>query len=596
MKVLMNFVLVFFLFFISCKKEALDEEKAEVKYIEIPEEFKDYIYAKPEDVAWFKNAKYGVFVHWGPYSLAEVPASWGRLGPRPGAAAIAKIGVPEEEYNNLYKKFNPVKFNADEWIKMVKESGAKYFVFTTKHHDGFCMFDAPNTDYKITNTPFGRDIAKELADACHKYDIKLFWYYSQPDWRHPDCLTDTNGKYRTYMYEHLQTLLTNYGKIDGIFFDGLRTKYYDWDTPKMLKMIRTLQPGIIINKRWGAGMPGIEFDGDYDTPEQQIGGFQLDRPWESCVTIAEAWSWTGGKYIKTPQTNLRMLIQTAGSGGNLLLNTGPKPNGEINPAEKEVYTYISKWLDKNDESIFNTIGGPYKPSPIGVSTRKGNKIYLHILNDYANGVSKKIVLPYLPLQVNKAYILESKAEVHTTQSKESLIIDLSKLSLNDVDQIVVLELDGSAEKLAPIEVKPNEGELKFVSANASSDKKYRKSGLSNLLGGEHRQFSEGTHVKGWWAAEDDDEQPWVELSFEKAETFNYITITEQIRNCSVRKFEIQILESINSDWKTIYVGTQIGMDFSVKAPTTSAKKIRLKIIETENNYAPNISTLEVYKL
>jgi len=224
----------------------------DVKYNVIPDEYKPYIYAAPESLEWFEAARYGVFMHWGPYSLAKVPASWGRNGPRPGAGRQASSGVPQEEYDNLYKKFNPVDFDADEWIRMVKDTGAKYFIFTTKHHDGFCMFDAKNTDYKITNTPFGRDVAKELADACHKYGIKIFWYYSQPDWHHPDCLTENNDRYREYMFTQLEQLLTDYGPVAGVFFDGLGTKYYEWDTPRMLKMMRTLQPGILINSRWGA--------------------------------------------------------------------------------------------------------------------------------------------------------------------------------------------------------------------------------------------------------------------------------------------------------------------------------------------------------
>lgn len=588
--------LIILIAFISSVSTFFGQE-AKVKYREIPDEYKEYIFASDQDMEWFVTAKFGVFVHWGPYSLAEVPASWGRLGPRPGTKAIAKQGVPLEEYDNLYKQFNPVKFDADEWIKMVKKSGAKYFVFTTKHHDGFCMFDASNTDYKITNTPFKRDIAKEIADACHKYDIKLFWYYSQPDWRHPDCLTENNGVYREYMYEHLETLLTNYGKIDGIFFDGLGTKYYDWDTPKMLKMIRTLQPEIIINKRWGAGMPGIEKSGDYDTPEQQLGVFEIDRPWETCATIAEAWSWTGGKSIKTPTTNLRMLIQSAGAGGNLLLNTGPKPNGEINQPEEEVYNFIGDWLTKNGESIYNTIGGPYEPGSWGVATRKGNKIYLHILTDFANGVSKKVELPKLPLHIEKAYILSTKEPVVVTQNDSNLIIDVSKISLDNIDAIVVLEVGKNAEYLKSIVTKPKDSRLEFVAVKASSNSKYRKSDVTNLLGGKHTQFSEGTHVKGWWAADNDDKQPWVVLTLDKQDSFNYITITEQIRNCSVRKFVVEVAETEDSDnWITLYEGEEIGMDFSVKVPEIKSKKIRLKILETENNVAPNISTLEVFKL
>ena len=209
-KLLYTLILPFVFHVVNAQKD--------VKYDKLPDELLPYIYAQPEDLEWFTAAKFGVFVHWGPYSLAKVPASWGRYGNRPGAGKQAKDGVPADEYDNLYKQFNPVDFDADKWIKMVKDAGAKYFIFTTKHHDGFCMFDANNTDYKITNSPFGRDVAKELADACHKYGIKLFWYYSQPDWHHPDCLTENNATYRKYMFEHIEQFIRRSMDKYQVFF------------------------------------------------------------------------------------------------------------------------------------------------------------------------------------------------------------------------------------------------------------------------------------------------------------------------------------------------------------------------------------------
>ena len=152
----------------------------------MPDDWQDYFYAKPKDVQWFQDAKFGIFVCWGPCSIAETEIGWGRKGPRPGIEKIATSGVPEEEYDNLYKQFNPTNFNADAWIKMMRDAGAKYMIFLTKHHDGFCMFDAVGTDYKITNTPYGKDVSKQLADACHKYGVKIIRYYSQPDSHHPD--------------------------------------------------------------------------------------------------------------------------------------------------------------------------------------------------------------------------------------------------------------------------------------------------------------------------------------------------------------------------------------------------------------------------
>ncbi len=566
--------------------------QAKVKYDKIPDEYMQYIYAKPQDVQWFRDARFGVFVHWGPYVLAEVPASWGRYGPRPGAGKQATSGVPQEEYDNLYKKFNPVKFDAYEWIRMVKASGAKYFIFTTKHHDGFCMFDAHNTDYKITNTPFGRDVAKEIADACHKYGIKLFWYYSQPDWHHPDCLTENNERYRKYMYEQLRQLLTEYGKVDGLFFDGLGTKYYDWDTPKMLKMIRTLQPGIIVNRRWGAGMPGIEHNGDYDTPEQQIGVFQIDRPWETCATIAEAWSWTGAKYLKSYETNQRLLIQCSISGGNLALNTGPKPDGTINPPEKDVYLKIGKWLDKNGESIYATTGGPYKPGPWGGSTRKGNKIYLHVLTAFAEGAPKEIILPALPQKIVKSYSMTGN-DVEVDQDKESVVVRFTGNHLNSLDNIIVLETDGNTLDIDPIDTYSGKDKLWVEDIKASSEAGGNHTAKS-LLSKANGMFVEGKHFKSWWTADKGDKEPWLMVELKGPRTFNYIALAEQIRNCSVRSFVLEYEKG--GKWVPLYTGSQIGMDFSVKVLETKASKVRLRILKTEKDHKPEISKFDVIRM
>ena len=381
------------------------EAQRRVTYDKIPDALMETLYASKEDTRWFTEAKFGVFVHWGPYVLKKVPASWGRWGNRPGAGKKATDGVPADVYDALYKEFNPVKFDADKWIKMVKDAGANYFIFTTKHHDGFCMFDARNTDYKITNTPFGRDVCKEIADACHKYGIRLFWYYSQPDWHHPDCLTENNENYREYMYEHLRQLLTDYGKVSGLFFDGLGTKYSDWDTPNMVKMIRELQPGIVINRRWGGNLPGGLVNGDYDNPEQEFGMFERERPWEMCSTISNAWSWTGKGSSKTFFANLNIFINTVGSGGNLALNAGPTPLGEIFEGERIVYEKMGDWLGKYGEAIYGTLAGPYKPGVWGVSTCKGSKVYLHVTSKFLENKKAEVELPSLDAKVKGCRML-----------------------------------------------------------------------------------------------------------------------------------------------------------------------------------------------
>ncbi len=556
----------------------------------VPEEYRPYIYAEPEALEWFTEARYGVFMHWGPYSLAEVPASWGRHGPRPGAGRQANSGVPEDEYNNLYKKFNPVDFDADEWIRMVKDTGAKYFIFTTKHHDGFCMFDAKNTDYKITNTPFGRDVAKELADACHKYGIKIFWYYSQPDWYHPDCLTENNDRYREYMFEHLEQLLTQYGPIAGLFFDHLGTKSSDWETPRMLKMVRTLQPGILVNQRWGSGMPGYPKRGDYSNPEQEVGHFEIGYPWESCLTMSEAWSWTGGKRVKSFRNCLRLFIQCVGSGGNLALNTGPTPLGAINPPEKENYRLIGEWMRKYEDSVRGTIGGPYKPAPWGVSCRKDNKIFLHILPQFVG--KPEITISPLPVKITDAEVLTG-GKLKINQTGDGITIQLDPAHVDPIDNIVVLTIDGNAEELPVIESLQADQRIFIASADASSSQTGNNS-LETLMGRAQGTFVEGKKHKGWWAASNNDNDLWVTFDFGKVVEINYISMAEQIRNCSTRRFFIEY--DRNGSWETLFEGTEIGMDFRLKVPTTKTSKLRLRFIENAFGQKPHLLEFEVYKL
>lgn len=555
---------------------------------ELPEEFRPFVYAPPGATDWFEDARFGVFVHWGPYTLAGVPASWGRLGPRPGAKKVADSGVPAAVYDELYRKFDPVHFDADSWIRMVKASGAKYFIFTTKHHDGFCMFDARNTEYKITRTPFGRDVARELADSCHRHGIKLFWYYSQPDWQHPDCLTERNDQYRAYMYEHLEQLLTEYGPVAGLFFDGLNTTSSDWDTPRMLKLIRTWQPDILINRRWGWNMPGVNDNGDYDNAEQELGRFQIDRPWESCTTITPAWSWTGGDNTKTWETCLRMLIQCAGSGGNFALNSGPRPDGSINPPEIDVYERIGTWLSRYGESVYGTRGGPYPPGPWGVSCRKGNKVYLHLLAAFAHGVATEVELAALPAEVT-GYRALNGATVQVKQKNGRLLISMERVALDPLDQVIELTLDRPAEALPVVrDMSPPLVPARIEASSSQSD----RHAPEVLLGKTSGDFAEGLIHSGWWTPSPNDEEPQLIVHFARDIVVHHLGLSEQMRNCSTRRFAVACKES--TGWRMLYEGTQIGMDFSLAFPAIQTSAIRVRFLENDAQLKPAISRIEIH--
>jgi len=399
---------------------------------------------------WWQDARFGMFIHWGPVSLNGTEIGWSR-----------GREVPAAEYDQLYKSFNPIKFSAEEWVSIAKEAGMKYIVLTAKHHDGFCLWDTKTTEYNIMNTPFGRDVVKELAEACKKEGIVFCTYYSILDWYHPDYNDfDTQGgpgyqlpvgekasmtRYNKYLKTHMDELIYNYGPLGIMWYDG------EWEKPwthdmglDLYAYVRGLQNDIIINNRVDKGRKGMEgitltdrqYAGDFDTPEQEVGKYQTDRPWESCITIAQQWAWKPNDKLKSFEECIKTLVQTVGGDGNLLLNVGPMPNGEIEVRQAERLKEIGNWLKENGESVYGTRGGPIKPDKWGVSTSKDNLIYLHILSTEG----KILIIPPIDKKVVKCHLLHGN-EIAFTQNEKELSIDISDLKKDLVDNIIVLELE-----------------------------------------------------------------------------------------------------------------------------------------------------------
>ncbi|HOW18936.1 MAG TPA: alpha-L-fucosidase, partial [Phycisphaerae bacterium] len=393
--------------------------------------------AKPDRMQWFRDDKFGLFIHWGPVSLKGTEIGWSRGGPRNGRKDAKTGEIPVEVYDNLYKEFNPTAFNANEWVAIARAAGMKYLVFTTKHHDGFCEFDSKLTDYKITNSPFGRDVVAELAKACHANGMRLGFYYSPPDWHHPDYRTANHARYIEYMHGQIRELLSNYGKVDVMWFDGLGGTAKDWDSERLFAMIHRLQPDILINNR--CGLPG-----DYDTPEQKIGEYRTDRAWETCMTLGRQWAWKPDDQIKSLKECIHILARTVGGDGNLLLNVGPMPDGRIEPRQVERLKEIGEWLGKYGESIYRTRGGPFRPGPWGASTYRGNTVYLHILAWQGHSVR----LPALNKTIVKSRILTGGIGT-IEQDDQGIEITLSPAFQNGIDTIIALELDGPAADAHP---------------------------------------------------------------------------------------------------------------------------------------------------
>jgi len=400
---------------------------------------------------WWREARFGMFIHWGPVSLKGTEISWSRGGERRGIEGKGEI--PVEVYDNLYKQFNPVRFSAKKWVSIARSAGMRYMVLTAKHCDGFCMWRSRVDSYSIAHTPFKRDVCGELANAAHQAGMRIGWYYSPMDWRDPDCRTERNEIYVKRMQGHLRELLGNYGSIDVLWFDTDGGPA-PWDQARTYGLVRSLQPGLIIDNRLDMGSQQdykdqrISPKADYRTPEQFVGAFDDQHPWETCMTLGTQWSWKPDDKIKSSDECIRILEQCVTGDGNLLLNVGPMPNGEIEPRQVVVLREIGAWLKKYGESVYATRGGPFRNGEWGGSTRKGNIIYLHIWK-WKDG---QLTLPPLEAAIKKSMAL-SGGTTEVRQTADGIIVTMPAGQVDSQGTLVKLELDRSIDDMKPLEVR-----------------------------------------------------------------------------------------------------------------------------------------------
>ncbi|HLK61381.1 MAG TPA: alpha-L-fucosidase [Chthonomonadaceae bacterium] len=380
---------------------------------------------------WWREAKFGMFIHWGLYA---VPADSTK---GLGEWYMNNWQMQVKDYEKFAPQFDPVKFDAKKWVQVAKDAGMKYIVITSKHHDGFCMFDSKLTDYTITKaTPFHRDPMKELAAECKKQGIVLCFYHSVMDWHEPDYLprrpweTQTRpadgadlDRYMQHMEGQLRELLTNYGRIGVIWFDG------GWEhnaaqehSLEVVKLIRSLQPGILINDR-------INLPEDFSTPEQTIPANALPngRLWETCMTLNDTWGYAKNDHNWKPADDLiHKLCDIASKGGNFLLNVGPTDQGEFTPETIERLETVGKWMKRNSVSIYDTEKSPFKRLPFdGRCTRKGNTLYLQVFHWPDTGLTltglKTPLKSATALLGNERLKVETAADGNVTVSKPGQI-------------------------------------------------------------------------------------------------------------------------------------------------------------------------------
>jgi len=371
---------------------------------------------------WFDEARFGMFIHWGIYSVL------GR-----GEWVMHNEQIPIADYEPLRDQFHPDQFNADEWVALAKAAGQKYITFTSKHHDGFCMFDSKLTDYDSMDAPCHRDFCGELVAACHRQGMRIEFYHSLLDWHHPDYKTNL-PKYVEYVKGQLRELCTNYGKIDGIWFDGgWEHSPEEWHAEELIGMIRELQPGIIVNDRAG-------WDGDFGTPEQTVpGAAQSGRRWESCITINGNWGYAKDDHnYKSDQDLVRLLVDVASKGGNLLLNVGPMPTGVIQPEFVERLHGVGAWMERNGEAVYGTQSGALQGLPWGRTTQKGNTLYVHVFEWPRTALR----IEGLKNAVRTVKLLGGE-DVRFTQREGLLRIRVPETMPDPLDTVIAVECDGA---------------------------------------------------------------------------------------------------------------------------------------------------------
>jgi alpha-L-fucosidase len=430
-------------------------------------QIRNYLDESPQDkdqrMQWWRNDRFGMFIHWGLYS---VPAGEynGQRSDQIGEWIQSWANIPEAEYVKFAEQFDPVDFDAAEWVRVAKEAGMKYIVITSKHHEGFSMFDSKFTDFDIVDaTPYGRDPIAALSRECRKQEITLGFYYSIMDWHHPSQYVDKEGKdptagdgqtkihpdqkqqYIDYMKAQLKELVTRYDPAI-LWFDG---EWVDWwteqDGKDLYNYVRSLKPSIIINNRVGKGRQGMQgmnkgpgFAGDFGTPEQEIPATGLAGvDWESCMTMNDTWGYKSyDDHWKSAEQLVRNLIDIASKGGNYLLNVGPTAQGKIPQPSVERLQQIGEWMDVNGEAIYGTGPSPFSDLSWGRATTKEHQIFLMVF-DWPKG---RLKVPPVSGSVTKVYLLaHPDQELQFTQQDEGLAVTVPAQAPDPIASVIVLE-------------------------------------------------------------------------------------------------------------------------------------------------------------
>lgn len=443
---------------------------------------------------WWQEARFGMFIHWGLYAI---PA-----GEWDGKTNYAEwirneAHIPQDVYDQFVHQFNPLKFDADAWVRMAKDAGMKYIVITSKHHDGFCLFDSKYTDFDIMSTPFQRDIMKELSGACRKQGLKMCWYHSIMDWHHPDYLPRRVwekdrpaagadfSQYVQYLKNQLRELLTNYGPIGVMWFDGEWEQNWTHEEGlELYKFCRELQPDVIVNDRVDHGRTtnamlthDNKYAGDFDTPEQEIPATGIrGLNWETCMTMNDHWGYNkNDKNFKSTKDLIRKLTDIASKGGNFLLNVGPKADGAFPQNSIDRLREIGEWMKIYSESIYGTQASPFTYLEWGRCTQqeidsKKTRLFLHVFDWPKNG---ELMVPGIYNEAKQAFLLadKNKKKIFVSRKEDALVLQVASAAPDTINSVVVLDIDGKPDINNPPDIMAeNDIFIDSLAVNVKSDR------------------------------------------------------------------------------------------------------------------------------
>lgn len=523
--------------------------------------------ASKDKMKWWKDDKFGMFIHWGLYA---VPAGTyqGKQVKGIGEWIMNTAKIPVAEYQQYAKQFNPDKYDPDAWVKIAKDAGMKYIVITSKHHDGFAMFDSKVTDWDIVDSsPYGKDVIGPLIAAAHKAGLKIGLYYSQAqDWHHQGGAASgghwdkaQDGSFDDYIDKisipQVKEILSNYGGIDVLW----------WDTPQDMTRQRAEKfeaviknyPSLITNNRLGGG-----FDGDTETPEQFVPatGFP-GRNWESCMTMNDTWGYKSyDDNWKSPKTMIRNLADVVSKGGNMLLNVGPTSRGEIPQPSIERLAAIGKWMKINKESIYGTTASPFPYLSWGCATRNGQKLYLHVFDAPANG---RLVIP-MSNKISKAYLLADagKKPLKVSLANGRNVVNLPAVT-DTVDMVVVLQFTGQPQ------VAPSPGFGKKVIASSQKD---TANSANNL--------TDANRITRWQAAKGE-KKATLEMDLQKPLQISTLILDEPWHPWENKKQQIELQYKQGENWVTVLKNTTGGSGYVTSFKPITARYFRLLIENTK---------------